>query len=129
MKKIVFIHILILMSFICDAQTLICWRAETVKYSSSSGQFETTKRYDMNSEAFFSEKYIRINDAGLFLTKQRIKSVDRSSDGVVTIYDVKNDQGYSLVATVVEDINGIFKMFLMADERSIDGIVYYIKNR
>lgn len=90
---------------------------------------EPILKQDMNSEAFFSDRIIRVNDDKLYLTKRRINSVQRSSDGVVTIYDVVNDEGKSLVVTVVEDRNGIFRMMVTPDSSSDYGIVYYFKNR
>lgn len=129
MKKILFISIVMLSSFICGGQTLICWRAESVKYNPSTGEFIPTKRYEFFSEAFFSDSYIRINDAGLYLTIKRISSRNRSNNGIVTVFDVSNDKGSSMVATIVEDKNGIFKLLITQDDHSDVGIVYYIKNR
>lgn len=129
MKKLFLLCTFLLSIIIIHAQTMICWKSEIVKYNASSGQMEPVHKQDMNSEAFFSDRIIRVNDDKLYLTKRRINSVQRSSNGVVTIYDVVNDEGKSLVVTVVEDRNGIFRMMVTPDNSSDYGIVYYFKNR
>ena len=83
----------------------------------------------MNSEAFFNDTYIRVNDDKLYLTKVRTTSKTKTKDGTITIYDVVKDDGGLLVATVVEDRNGIFKMLVTKDDKAEYGVVYYFKNR
>ena len=129
MKKLTLLVILLLSVIFGYSQTMICWKSEIVKYNASSGQMEPISKQDMNSEAFFSDTYIRVNDDKLYLTKRRITSRQRSNNGVVTIFDVVNDVGASLVVTVVEDKNGIFRMMVTPDNSSDYGIVYYFKNR
>lgn len=128
MKKILFISSLMAISFFCDAQTFICWRMEDVRYNYSTQDYQPIKRYDITSEAFFGDDIIRINDVSLYLTKLRTRSRNTSRNGTVTVYDVMNSKNVLMVATVVEDVNGILKLFVTND-KSDDGVVYYIKNR
>lgn len=129
MKKLLLLVTFVFIVIISHAQTMICWKSEMVKYNPSSGQMEPFLKQDMNSEAFFNDKYIRVNDDKIYLTKRRINSRQKSNDGVVTIYDVVNDEGSPLVVTIVEDKNGIFKMLITQNNSSDYGIVYYFKNR
>ena len=129
MKNFLFISAFLIISFISNAQTLICWRSDVVKYNPSSGEFEAFAKTDMNSEAFFNDTYIRVNDDKLYLTKVRTTSRTKTKDGTITIYDVTKSEGGYLIATVVEDRNGIFKMLLTKDEKAEYGVVYYFKSR
>ena len=129
MKKIFLLTTSLLLAVVSYTQTMICWKSEVVVYKPSSGQMEPIAKQDMNSEAFFNDTYIRVNDDKLYLTKRRITSRQKSNDGTVTIYDVVDDKGSTLVVTVVEDRNGIFRMMVTQNSNSDYGIVYYFKNR
>ena len=129
MNKLLLITLFLFISHRIDAQTLICWRSDVVKYNPSSGEYEAFSKADMNSEAFFSDTHIRVNDDKLYLTKIRMTSKTKTKDGIVSIYDVKRDDGTPLIITVVEDQNGIFKMFVVQDNSAKYGVVYYFKNR
>ncbi|MES2429425.1 MAG: hypothetical protein V4556_00735 [Bacteroidota bacterium] len=129
MKKLLLISILLSATVFCNAQTLICWRAELCKYNASTGEFDPTPfKVDVISEAFFNDKWIRINDYQIQLTKVSTRSRDVSGDGIVTVYDVLDENNTEMVATVVEDSQGIFKMLLTTD-KSDAATAYYIKNR
>lgn len=129
MNKLLLISFFLFIGFTGKTQTLICWKSDVVKYNSSSGEFEAFLKNDMNSEAFFNDTYIRVNDDKLYLTKVRTTSKTKTKDGTITIYDVVKDDGGLLVATVVEDRNGIFKMLVTKDDKAEYGVVYYFKNR
>ena len=116
------------MSHFGFSQTYICWRAEVALINPSTGVFEPVSKKDMNSEAFFSNSTIRINDADIFLTKQSIASRNVTSNGTVTVYNVTNRKNQPLIAIVVEDSKGILRVSIT--QANVDvAVIYYIKNR
>jgi len=116
------------MSYTAISQTYICWREELALINPSTGIYEPFHKTDMNSEAFFNDRVIRINDADILLTKESIASRNVTSDGTVTVYNVRNEKNKKLIAIVAEDKKGILKVSIT--QANIDVMaIYYIKNR
>lgn len=107
---------------------MICWRTDIVELNKNTNEFVSKGTTEINSEAFFSDKRIRINDVELYLNIKSIQSKSRTPEGTVTIYNTVTDSGLNMTATVVSDSRGIFKLFTLQEGLTI-GLVFYLKNR
>ena len=128
-KKILLSTLFLFSILITKSQTMICWKWELAKVNMETRAFEVVSKVDLNSEAFFSNKYIRINDAKILLTIENVMSIIKKEEGTTTIYNVSDENGYKWIASIISDLNGIFKMMLTQNINSSESFIFTFKNR
>lgn len=129
LKQLILISIFTIVTLISKSQTIICWKWEFAILNPQTKSFETKAKIDLNSEAFFNNQYIRINDVKVLLTKKSIISQNKTEDGTVEIFNVISEDGEIMIATVVSDKNGIFKLMITSSIYAQTAEIYNFKNR